>query len=94
MTFRLRPAAEADLEAIVFYIARRNPQAAWRWHDTVQECCKQLGEMPGLGTPRDDVRPGLRLFPIGNYLTLYEVKQGVAEMIRVLHSARLWQELI
>jgi toxin ParE1/3/4 len=50
--------------------------------------------MPGMGVARFDVRPNLRMFPVGNYLILYqEIEEGV-EIVRVLHGARQWQELL
>lgn len=94
MTFRLRPEAEADIEGIALYIAKDNPLAAKRWFDDIHRKCQRLGETPGMGVARPDVRPGLRLFPVGNYLILYrEIEQG-AEIVRVLHGARRWQELL
>ncbi len=94
MTFRLAPEAEADIEGIALYIAEDNPLAAKRWFDDIQRKCQRLGEAPGMGVARPDVRPGLRMFPVGNYLILYrEIEQG-AEIVRVLHGARQWQELL
>ena len=38
--------------------------------------------------PRSDIVPGVRSFPVGNYLIFYrETGQGI-EIIRVLHGAR------
>ena len=71
MTFRLSPEAEADIAAIAEYVAEDNPAAAGRLVDRLLEQCRRLGEFPKLGASRDDVRPGLRLFPVGNYLLLY-----------------------
>ncbi len=33
MSFRLRPEAEADIEAITLYIAEHAPRAAQAWYD-------------------------------------------------------------
>ena len=93
MTFRLRPAAEADIEEIALLITADNPRAARRWFDDIYLRCRHIGEMPGLGVARPDVRPGLRLLPAGNYLILYEQIDGGADIIRVLHGARQWQVL-
>ena len=94
MTFRLRPLAEVDIETIALYIAQDSPLAARRWLDEIHRRCERLGEMPGLGVARPDVRPGLRMLPFGNYLILYEEIAGRAEIVRVLHGARQWQELL
>ena len=94
MTFRLRPEAEADIERISLYIAKDNLAAAKRWLDEVELRCKRLGEMPGIGVARPDVRPNLRMLVMGNYLILYHVIETEVEIVRVVHGARLWQELL
>lgn len=50
--------------------------------------------MPEMGSPRFDVRPGMRLFPIGRYLILYRAADAVAEIVRVIHGAREWEDLV
>lgn len=50
--------------------------------------------MPGMGATRFDVRHGLRLFPAGNYLILYREIDDGAEIVRVIHGARQWQDLL
>lgn len=94
MSVRLRPRAEADIQAIVLHIADDNPAAARRWYETVRDCCRRIGDMPGLGVSRDDVRAGLRTFPLGNYLILYREIPGGAEIVRIVHGARQWQALL
>jgi toxin ParE1/3/4 len=50
--------------------------------------------MPGMGVARPEIRPDLRMFPVGSYVVLYpQVDDGV-EIVRVLHGARPWQDLI
>ena len=94
MSFRLRPEAEADIEAITLYIAEDNPNAARRWYATIREKCEQLGEMPGIGVLRYEIRPELRTIAVGNYLILYRQVEGGAEIVRVVHGARQWQDLL
>nr|WP_292335451.1 type II toxin-antitoxin system RelE/ParE family toxin [Mesorhizobium sp.] len=43
---------------------------------------------------RPEVRAGLRTFPAGNYLVLYRQIEDGAEIVRVIHGARQWQELL
>ncbi len=94
MTYRLRPLAEADLAGIVRYIASDNPEAARRWLDDMARHCENLGLMPGIGVARPDIRPDLRLLPVGRYLILYEMSADGVDIVRVLHSARRWEELL
>ncbi|MBL1258565.1 type II toxin-antitoxin system RelE/ParE family toxin [Methylocystis sp. Sn-Cys] len=94
MSFKLRPQAERDIEEIVSYIAEDSPSAALRWFEGVRHTCQRLAEMPKMGVARPEVRPDLRVFASGNYLLAYrEVDDGV-EIVRVLHGARKWQELL
>jgi toxin ParE1/3/4 len=94
MVFRLRPAAEADIEGIARYIAQDSPRAAARWYEEIYASCRRLGEMPGMGVARFDIRPELRTFPAGSYLILYREITGGAEIVRIVHGARLWQDLL
>ncbi|TGQ85717.1 type II toxin-antitoxin system RelE/ParE family toxin [Mesorhizobium sp. M8A.F.Ca.ET.208.01.1.1] len=94
MTLRLRPEAEADIEAIALYIAEDSPAAALRWYDEIHPHCERIADMPGIGIARPEVRPGLRTFPAGNYLILYRQTDDGAEIVRVIHGARRWQDLL
>lgn len=92
--FRLRPKAAADIEQIARHIAADAPMASRRWFDAMLETFRKLGDMPGMGVERSDIRPGLQKFPVGNYLILYrEVGNGV-EIVRVIHGARRWERLL
>lgn len=94
MSFRLRPKAKADIESIALYIAEDNSPAATRWIEDTYRHCQRLGEMPGMGVARSDVQPGLRMFPAGKYLILYQETDDGAEIVRIIHGARQWQELL
>lgn len=50
--------------------------------------------MPGIGVARPDIRPNLRLMPVGRYLIFYEVTVEGVQIVRVLHSVRQWDELL
>lgn len=94
MSYRLRPQAEADIEAIALYIAEDNPSAARHWHEDIYRRCQRIGEMPGIGIARPEVRPELRSLPAGNYLILYRQIDEGAEIVRVVHGARQWEDLL
>jgi len=51
MTLRLRPEAEADIEAIALYIAEDSPSAALRWYDEIHAHCQRIADMPGMVLP-------------------------------------------
>jgi toxin ParE1/3/4 len=94
VTYRLLPQAIRDIEGIVLTIAVDNPVAARHWFDRLHKTFSSLGAMPEMGSPRFDVRPDMRLFPIGRYLILYRAADAVAEIVRVIHGAREWEDLV
>jgi len=68
MSFTLRPSAEDDIRNIAKYIATDNPAAARNWRREIMDVCRMLGDLPELGTSREDIPPDLKTFPKGNYL--------------------------
>ena len=94
MSYRLRPQAEMDIEAIALYIAESNTPAALRWYEDIYRCCRRIGEMPSIGVARPEVRPELRSWSVGNYLILYRETDDGAEIVRVVHGARQWEDLL
>jgi len=54
-------AAKAQLLAVYRYIAdEANPDIAQRYTGSILDQCEKLNSFPDRGTPRDDLRPGLR----------------------------------
>lgn len=94
MTYRLRPEAEADIERTVLRIAADNPTAARAWVEDIHDRCRRLGLMPGIGVDRSDIRRGLRLFPVRNYLIIYRATKHGIEIVRVLHGAQQWESFL
>ena len=64
----LAPAAEADLLSIALYISTDSPAAADRVLDRLRERMERLLENPSIGRPREVLAPGLRSWPVGNYV--------------------------
>jgi toxin ParE1/3/4 len=56
------PRAEDQLAELYGYIAARaSPTTAARYTDAIVSLCEGLSEFPHRGTPREDIRPGLRI---------------------------------
>ena len=56
------PQAEDQLAELYRYVAARaSPTTAARYTDAIVSLCEGLSEFPHRGTPRDDIRPGLRV---------------------------------
>lgn len=84
--FRLAPEAESELDDVWLYVARSSGSidVAIGVVDKVADCFWPLAKYPYLGRARDgDLGPGLRSFPVGDYLIIYRI--GHDDVVRVLH---------
>lgn len=91
---RLSDQAKEDLVTLWEYIAQDNPAAADRLLQKLVSQYKSLAEHPGMGRLREELRPGLRSFSVGNYLILYHaISEGIA-VFRIIHGARSLERLL
>ena len=89
MNVELSEEALADLSDILYYVAKDNPRAAVRLVNGIEESCRRLGKMPGAGTARDDLKPGLRMFSHGSYVICFRRKSNdLLRIVRIMHGAR------
>lgn len=72
---RLAPAAEASLDKIWYYIAKESGsvELADRFVDSLTSRFVLLARHPYVGRRRDDIRQGLRSFPVGEYVIFYRI---------------------
>lgn len=69
MAHRVAPEARADLDELWFYVAGdRSIETADRLVDSMTARFFLLARHPHAGRRRDDLRPGLRVFAVGDYL--------------------------
>ena len=80
--------AEADLIEIWLYIARDNIDRADALLDKLDERTQLLGKHPETGRRRDELMPGLRSLPEGEYVIFYRVTKVQVEIVRILHGRR------
>ena len=86
--------ADEDIIEIWTYIAGDNLDAADALLDKFDAKLELLLENPRLGPSRDDIAPGMRFLPVGNFLLLYrQVTHGI-ELVRVVHGARNLLDLL
>ena len=88
MAHRLAPEAEAELDDIWYYIATESGSAeiADRLIDSITDRFFMLARHPHIGRRRDtDLRPGLRSFPVGQYVLIYRIE---GEDVLILHVVR------
>ena len=80
--------AETDLTLIWVYYAERSERAAKRIRYEISSNYQLLLQFPSMGRKREEIRKGLRSFPIGDYVIFYrELADGI-EVLRVLHGAQ------
>jgi len=88
MAHRLAPQARAELSGIWNYIFKEsgNAVAADSVIDAITERFYLLSQFPRMGRPRDDLRPGLRSFPVGQYVIIYTIEGADVEILHVFHG--------
>jgi len=87
----ISPQAEMDLDQIWLYIAResKSTERAERFLDRFSALFSNLARNPYLGRSREDLRPGYRSFPLGDYVILYRLTSVERIMVlRIVHGTR------
>lgn len=77
-----------DLIEIWEYIAADSPRAADRLLQTLVNTYLRLGQTPGMGRDRSELRSGIHCLPVGSYLIFYRFDDTRIFVVRVLHGAR------
>ena len=91
MAHRLAPEVETELDDIWYYIAREsgNFEVADRLIDSITDRFFLLARHPYVGRRRDeDLRPGLRSFPVGDYVIIYRIEGDDVMILHVTHGRR------
>ena len=85
------PQADSDLDDIWYYVASRSNsvEIADRLIESITSRFLVLASHPNIGRARDeDLRPGLRSFPVGEYLILYRMQDDDVIILRVVRGSR------
>lgn len=80
--------AKVDLADLWHYVAQDNISAARRLNNKIIAKCQKLAEFPGMGRERSELSPGLRGFPIDNYIIYYRETDFGIDVIRILSGFR------
>jgi len=95
MRIAFRPAAIVDLDNILIHIAQDDPSAAKRVVDAIEGfCLETLSDNPFIGTARDEIVQGLRIFPVSTYLICHFVHNDHIEIARIVHGSQNYQNLL
>jgi toxin ParE1/3/4 len=81
--------AIADLDQIWLHVAQRaSVQTADRLIDDITSRFSMLAGAPEAGATRDDIGPGVRMFPVKPYIIYYRKARGCIEIARIIHGRR------
>ena len=89
LAYRLTPAAQADLDEIISFIADDNIDAGLRVLDAFEQAFELLGNNPEIGHVREDLtRQPVKFWNVYSYLVVYDAASAPLTVIAVLHGAR------
>ena len=97
---RVSPLAIRDVTSIANYIAQDRPAASRRVGRSLYKTFGFLAKHPHVGTAREDVRPGLRLFvpkpPADRYIVFfqYDSASDTVEIAAVIDGSRDWGTML
>ena len=85
--FRLRPAAQADLENIWLYTAERwSPEQADIYHNRIVEVMAALADGRLKGRSAEHIRAGYFNYPAGSHLVFFKDADYGIDVVRILHQ--------
>ena len=87
-SYDVSPRAEADMDEIWTFIAKRNLPAADRMIRSLVGKFEMLSRQPLIGESVGHLHPGLRCVIHGNYVVYYEVNSSRVTIRRIIHGAR------
>jgi toxin ParE1/3/4 len=96
MAHRRAPEADTELDDIWLYIAKKSGSMdiADRLIDSITQRFYLLARNPFMGRSRDeDLRPGLRSFPVGEYIIIYRIEDDDVVILHVVRGSRNIQAL-
>ena len=87
---RVAALAEQDLDDIWYHVAKNSGsiEIANRIVDSIAEAFSFFARVPEAGTKRDKIDPGVRGFPVGNYIIYYRTSGSYVVISRVIHGRR------
>ena len=81
------PLALADLEEIGEFIVLDNPPRALSFVRELRAQCRKILDNALAFPAREDVAPGLRVLPYGQYVIFYRPMGSAVRIERILHGA-------
>lgn len=90
------PEAQEQLTALYRYLAEAaSPQIAKRYTNAIVTHCETLQDLPHRGTPRDDVRPGLRITHYKKRTMIaFAVEHDLVSIIGIFYGGQNYEETL
>jgi antitoxin ParD1/3/4 len=96
--FQFTPQATEDLDAIWWFIAEENRDAADRVEMEIISTCRRLAKHPLMGTKRQDITSlPVRFWTLpkySNYVIVYRPDTAPLQVVAVLHGKRDLKEVL
>jgi len=96
--FRLTPQALEDLDAIWWFIAEDNPEAADSVELEILGACRRLTKYPLIGTKKQDIVDlPVRFWTLtrfSNYVIVYRPETAPLQIVAILHGKRDLKEAL
>jgi len=95
MAYRLAPQAETDLEDLAFYVFLESGSldVADLLIESITQRFGLLAAHPRAGRRRDDLRQGIRSFPVRGHLVFYRIDGSDVVIVRVVRGSRDLEDL-
>ena len=85
---RLAPRAIADLDEIRAYLTERNPRAAERVRQRIEQAITTLADFPGIGRPTHLIGVSVTTVLRYPYLVYYTAADPELVILHIRHAAR------
>jgi toxin ParE1/3/4 len=89
--------ARADLQAIFDYVAEasQNFHTAFKFVTRIEARCEKIGDIPHIGTARNDILPGLRIVPFErSAVILYMLEANRIRITNIFYGGRDYEALM
>ena len=86
--YLFKPRAEQDLEGIYDYtVSEFGEKQADLYIRNLFDSFQRLADSPDIGRRRDDVRTGLKSYPVNAHIVFFRESDGGVLIVRVLHQS-------
>jgi toxin ParE1/3/4 len=89
--------AHADIQAVFDYVAEasQNFHTAFKFVTRIEARCDKIGNVPHIGTARDDILPGLRMVPFErSAVILYKIESNHIRITNIFYGGRDYEALM